>query len=33
MKIAAIQMVTSCSVQGNLERAEDLIAQAAAAGA
>jgi predicted amidohydrolase len=33
MKIAALQMVTSCSVQGNLERAEDLIAQAAAAGA
>lgn len=33
MKIAAVQMVTSCSVQGNLERAEELIAQAAAAGA
>ena len=33
MKIAAVQMVTSCSVQGNLERAEELIAEAAAAGA
>lgn len=33
MKIAAVQMVTSCSVQGNLERAESLIAEAAAAGA
>ncbi|HQX57885.1 MAG TPA: nitrilase-related carbon-nitrogen hydrolase, partial [Burkholderiaceae bacterium] len=33
MKVATVQMVSGMQVQGNLERARDLLEQAAAAGA